>query len=328
MTPQEVGLVILPRAPLLAAGAIVDALALANEVLEFPLYRVRVLDAGGPRGALLPDVPLEACGRLDALFVLADSPLPEAGHEPLVEALRQQAAFGALVGGIGTGAWLLARAGLLAGRRATIHWPYAQMLAQRFADVVVSEQLYELEPGRLSCAGGTAIIDALAAWLAARHGEDMSQALQVGLGLERLRRADERQRVPLTARIGGGQPKLAEAVSLMEANLGEPLGTEDIAQLVGVSRRQLERLFKQHLDALPSRYYLELRLQHARRLLLQTGQSILQVGLSCGFSSGPHFSSAYRNHFGLTPREQRSGRAAHLAPAPPQEDVDDGRTFS
>jgi transcriptional regulator GlxA family with amidase domain len=96
----------------------------------------------------------------------------------------------------------------------------------------------------------------------------------------------------------------------MEANLGEPLPTEEISQLVGVSRRQLERLFKQHLDALPSRYYLELRLNHARRLLQQTSQSILQIGLSCGFSSGPHFSSAYRNHFGMTPREQRSGRAA------------------
>ena len=101
----------------------------------------------------------------------------------------------------------------------------------------------------------------------------------------------------------------------MEANFEEPLPTEDIARLVGVSRRQLERLFKQHLDSLPSRYYLEMRLARARQLLRETSQSILQIGLSCGFSSGPHFSSAYRGHFGITPRDERTRRLANRAKA-------------
>jgi len=117
----------------------------------------------------------------------------------------------------------------------------------------------------------------------------------------------------VAARVGGAgvltNAKLAEAVALMEANLGEPLATEDIAQLVGVSRRQLERLFKQHLDELPSRYYAELRLARARRLLQQTSQSILQIGLACGFANGSHFSNAYRARFGRTPRDERSPRA-------------------
>jgi transcriptional regulator GlxA family with amidase domain len=96
----------------------------------------------------------------------------------------------------------------------------------------------------------------------------------------------------------------------MEANIGEPLSTEDIARLVGVSRRQLERLFRQHLDALPARWYLELRLERARRLLRESAQSILQIGLSCGFASAPHFSNAYRSHFGRTPRDERRERAS------------------
>nr|WP_256490311.1 helix-turn-helix domain-containing protein [Ideonella oryzae] len=112
----------------------------------------------------------------------------------------------------------------------------------------------------------------------------------------------------------------------MEANLGEPLPTEEISRLVGVSRRQLERLFKQHLDALPSRWYLELRLDRARDMLRQTHQSILQIALSCGFASGPHFSNAYRARYGHTPREERSPQAVawraaqagvSLAPAAP-----------
>jgi transcriptional regulator GlxA family with amidase domain len=87
-----------------------------------------------------------------------------------------------------------------------------------------------------------------------------------------------------------------------------------------VSRRQLERRFRPHLDALPSRWYLALRLQHARTLLRQTHQSVLQVGLGCGFASGPHFSNAYRAHFGHTPRDERSARVTAwqrgTAPAP------------
>ncbi|KPF66832.1 hypothetical protein IP84_15170 [beta proteobacterium AAP99] len=105
-------------------------------------------------------------------------------------------------------------------------------------------------------------------------------------------------------------PKLTEALALMKANFEEPLPGDDIARLVGVSRRQLERLFKQHLDTLPSKHYLEMRLAHARTLLQESSQSILQVGLACGFSSGPHFSSTYRAHFGMTPREERSRRVS------------------
>ena len=149
-------------------------------------------------------------------------------------------------------------------------------------------------------------------WVASLHGEELLAELLDHFGLERLRGSADNQRVPLSARIGGGQPKLTEAVSLMEANYEEPLPTEEIARLVGVSRRQLERLFKQYLNSLPSRYYLELRLNRARHLLQQTSKSILQIGLSCGFSSGPHFSSAYKNHFGVTPREKRTLRAAHV----------------
>jgi AraC-like DNA-binding protein len=130
------------------------------------------------------------------------------------------------------------------------------------------------------------------------------------LCVDRVRGQEERQRVALQARFGVLQPKLTEAVTLMEANIEEPLSTDDIAQLAGVSRRQLERLFKQYLGSLPSRYYLELRLQRARQLLRDTNHSIVQVGLMCGFSSGSHFSTAFGALFGNTPREERQRKLA------------------
>src|SRR3546814_5864399 len=118
----------------------------------------------------------------------------------------------------------------------------------------------------------------------------------------------ERQLIPLQNRLGASHPKLTQAVLLMEANIEEPLTTDEIAQHVCVSRRQLERIFKQYLNRVPSQYYLELRLNKARQMLMQTSKSIIQIGLSCGFSSGPHFSSAYRNFFGATPRADRNQR--------------------
>ncbi len=322
MIRQKHGFLLLPRFSLLALAGAVDALAAANELLADGAYTTLHLSLDGQpvRAGCGTTVAvahglqaLQSLPALDAVFVVADLPLPDAardGHAPLHAWLRERAAAGATLGGIGTGAAVLAQAGLLSGHRATVHWAHAPQLAERHAQVVVSSNLYEIDRGRLTCAGASASLDMLIAWLGQRHGERVAQDLVAHFGLERLRAGSERQRAPVAARIGHGAPKLTEAVALMEANLGEPLPTEDIARLVGVSRRQLERLFKQHLDELPSRYYAELRLARAKRLLQQTSQSILQVALACGFVSGSHFSNAYRARFGHTPRDERSQRAA------------------
>lgn len=310
---QRYGFLLLPGFSLMALSGAVDVLAQTNEASDEPCFELTMLSAEGEAvraasGAVIATAPLAASHTLDALFVVSDSPLPQKGYDKTMVLLQSSARQGTLLGGIGTGAYLLARAGLLRGYRATVHWPHVQQLAREFPDTVASSNVFEIDRDRLTCAGGSASFDLMLAWLGELLGDELVADLLDHYGAERQRGKRELQRVPLAVRIGGGQPKLTEAVSLMEANFEEPLPTEEIARLVGVSRRQLERLFKQYLNSLPSRYYLELRLTRARQLLQQTSQSILQIGLSCGFSSGPHFSSAYRNHFGITPREQRSVR--------------------
>jgi len=314
---QHYGFVLLPGFGLGALAGAVDALTAANAVLGEPVYEAHLLSIDSARvdaagGVAVATDTLANVGPLDAVFIVSDTPFSdhEAQAAPLLAWLRARAVGAMVFGGIGTGAAWLAEAGLLSGHRATVHWPHIALMAERHVDVVVSQQVYEIDRARLSCAAHHASQDMMIAWLGQRHGERVAQELVPALGLERARGREERQRVPIAHRLGGGSAKLAEAVSLMEANLGEPLPTEDIARLVGVSRRQLERLFKQHLDALPSRWYLELRLERARRMLRQTSHSILQIGLSCGFASGPHFSNAYRARFGHTPRDERSQRAA------------------
>ncbi|MFD2367130.1 GlxA family transcriptional regulator [Pseudoduganella sp. GCM10020061] len=208
-------------------------------------------------------------------------------------------------GGVGAGVLWLADCGALNGVRSALPWALYAEVDTAAEHAILIPNLYEMDGNRLTCCGGAASIDFALTLVESMFGAGVQAQIKETLCIDRVRGREERQRVALQARFGTLQPKLSEAVTLMEANIEEPLSTDDIANLVGLSRRQLERLFKQYLDSLPSRYYLELRLRRARQLLLDTNYSIVQVGLMCGFSSGSHFSTAFGALFGNTPREER-----------------------
>jgi transcriptional regulator GlxA family with amidase domain len=323
--PHRLAFVLLPRHSLLAGSAAAEVLVAANEVLGEPRYAPLMLSLDGQpvtaacgtrvmvAGALAAAPPLRAAMVVSETLPGAPEVNASATGTDLDTAallprwLREQAAAGALLGGLGTGAAWLAAAGLLQGYRATVHHAQVAQVSELHPQAVFSSNVYEIDRDRLSCGHGTASLDLLIAWLAGEHGDAIVAPLLAHFGLDRLRARDERQRAPLSARVPNA--KVTEAVALMEANLQEPLPTEDIARLVGVSGRQLERLFKQHLGDMPSRHYVELRLVRARRLLRHSGQSILQIALACGFASASHFSKAYRARFGHTPRDERSARA-------------------
>jgi transcriptional regulator GlxA family with amidase domain len=313
MTPMHLIFLYWPDVRPLTLTLIDECLQLAARLHPEAGYTVSYLQAE-PRGTGSWPLPGEAWqGRLhgERLFLLAEE-IPEPDAE-LEAALRQAARNASLLGAVGAGLYPLAQLGLLDGHRAALHWRWQDDFAERFPQVVTSNHLFEWDGERLTACGGLAVLDMLLAMLARDHGAELAGAIAEELVLERIREGNERQRVPLRNRLGATHPKLTQAVLLMEANIEEPLTTDEIAQHVCVSRRQLERIFKQFLNRVPSQYYLELRLNRARQLLQQTSTSIIQIGLSCGFSSGPHFSSAYRNFFGVTPREDRNLRRA--APA-------------
>jgi transcriptional regulator GlxA family with amidase domain len=231
----------------------------------------------------------------------AEAALAPANSRALIQRCRAAPVWG----GVGAGVLWLADAGALNGVRAALPWslyPDVDSLAEQ---ALFTPHLYEIDGARLTCCGGAASIDFALTLIEIIFGAPVQAQVKEILCVDRVRGKEERQRVALQARFGALQPKLTEAVTLMEANIEEPLSTDEIAQLAGISRRQLERLFKQYLGSLPSRYYLELRLQRARQLLLDTNYSIVQVGLMCGFSSGSHFSTAFGALFGKTPREER-----------------------
>jgi transcriptional regulator GlxA family with amidase domain len=236
----------------------------------------------------------------------------QAGLRPAnVRLLVERCRAAPVWGGVGAGVLWLADAGALNGVRTALPWALYPEVASSADQAIFTPHLYELDGNRLTCCGGAASIDFALTLVELLFGADVQAKVKETLCVDRVRGPEERQRVALQARFGMLQPKLTEAVTLMETNIEEPLSTDEIAQLSGLSRRQLERLFKQYLGSLPSRYYLELRLQRARQLLLDTNYSIVQVGLMCGFSSGSHFSTAFGALFGNTPREERQRKLSN-----------------
>jgi AraC family transcriptional regulator, L-arginine-responsive activator len=271
----------------------------------------------GPEKLVMEVVSLEAflaaedgIGYRHITLVASDHVLPSLPSLPslpaeklrlLIERSQRSLAWGA----VGAAVLWLAKSGVMEGVRTALPWGLYPEVDETAEHAILTPNLFEIDGNRLTCCGGTASIDFSLTLIAELFGADLQASVREMLCVDRVRSAGERQRAAPQARFGVLQPKLSEAVSLMEANVEEPLSTDDIAALVGISRRQLERQFKQFLGSVPSRYYLEMRLQRARQLLLDSSHSIVQIGLMCGFSSGSHFSTAYGTLFGITPREER-----------------------
>ncbi|MDI2140775.1 MULTISPECIES: transcriptional regulator ArgR [unclassified Pseudomonas] len=324
MTAHRIGFLIWPSTKALTLALAEEALRVAQRVHPDVVYELSFLQAEAPTEGewQLPGEPW--AGKLEnfqKLFLLADEP-PTTLAPALSSSLKQLVRAGCVIGGLSAGVYPLAQLGLLDGYRAAVHWRWQDDFAERFPKVIATSHLFDWDRDRLTACGGMSVLDLLLAVLARDHGAELAGAVSEELVVERIREGGERQRIPLQNRLGSSHPKLTQAVLLMEANIEEPLTTDEIAQHVCVSRRQLERIFKQYLNRVPSQYYLELRLNKARQMLMQTSKSIIQIGLSCGFSSGPHFSSAYRNFFGATPREDRNQRRSsspfELSSVPPE----------
>nr|WP_297458965.1 GlxA family transcriptional regulator [uncultured Halomonas sp.] len=309
--PRQVGFVLLPGFSLLAQACALEPLHIANLLAGERLYTPLTFGLDGRAVKSAAELSLSPhsvagsdAGELDMLFVCAASQ-PGGDHSTLLAWLTRLAGRGVALGGIAGGTEVLARAGVLNGYRATLPWQRSESFARAHAAVRVSNHLFEIDRDRLTCGGGTAAMDMMMTLIAQHHGQRLAERVSEYFVCERIRMGDEPQHVPLRSRLGHAPQSLIDAVTLMESNIEEPLTTHELSEHLGISRRQLERLFKKYLQAVPSRYYLDLRLQQARKLLRETDHAVGDIALQTGFSSGAHFSTAYRNHFGMTPREER-----------------------
>jgi transcriptional regulator GlxA family with amidase domain len=313
-TTEEVRFLLVPGFSLIAFTSALEPMRLANRIAGRELYRWRLLSRDGRPITSGDGVAVGVAGSIERTpagvppaptIVLCGGPGCERHQDPEVVAwLRRWARFGATIGALGSTAHLLARAGLLAGYRCTTHWQSLPAFAEAFPELETTGNLFEIDRERFTCAGGAAALDLTLHRLTAAHGPALAAGSEACL-LDRVRAPDEPQRRPWHVRLGARHPKLIQAVQLMEARIEDPLSQAALARRVGLSRRQVERLFQRHLGRTPSQHYLGVRLERARVLLAETDLPVVGVACATGFVSASHFATCYRQHFGRTPRMER-----------------------
>ncbi|RMD61627.1 MAG: GlxA family transcriptional regulator [Alphaproteobacteria bacterium] len=321
--PQRIGLVLIPNFSMIAFTGAVETMRLANRTSGRELYQWALFSCDGRPVRSSAGIEVAVAGDLTAaeswptVIVCGGLDVQKFDIRPMASWLRRMARRGADIGALCTGSLVLARAGLLDGYRCTIHWENIAGFVEEFPEIEVTDEVFEIDRNRFTCAGGTAAIDLMLNLLARQHGHALAAAVADQFVHERIRDEHDHQRMSLPARLGVRHTKLLSVIRLMEQNLEEPLERTELARRAGLSTRQLERLFHKYLRRSPARYYLELRLDRARLLLIQTDMPIIDVALACGFVSASHFSKCYRDFFGHTPRRERGLPALSAPPIEP-----------
>ncbi len=306
---------LLDQFTLLSFACAVENLRIANRLAGRPLYSWILVGEGGDTmqcsaGTVYKlDDDLVETARDDTIMVCGGMDVAQATTKRMLNWLRREARRGTTIGGLCTASYTLARAGLLDGRRATIHWENQDSFTEEFEEVDLTKSIFVVDGNRYTTAGGTSSIDLMLKLIADDHGEALASAVADQLIYSSIRTDQDTQRLSVPTRIGVRHPKLSAVIQMMEANIEEPISPSILARDVGMSTRQLERLFRRYLNRSPKRYYMELRLGKARNLLLQTDMSVINVALACGFASPSHFSKCYRVHYSKTPYRERGAHS-------------------
>jgi transcriptional regulator GlxA family with amidase domain len=314
--PEKFVFLLLENFTLIAFASAIEPLRLANRMAGRTLYDWQIVtESGGPVTAsngvvLQAGGGLADLGREATIIVVGGLKVKAAISRPVLTWLRREARRGLAVGAVCTGAQVIAQAGLLEGRRCTIHWENRDSFEEDFPDIDLTQNVYVIDRDRYTAAGGTASTDLMLKLIARRHGTDLANLVADQLIHTAPRSDQDEQRLSIPTRIGVRHPKLATVIHMMEDNIEEPISPANLAADAGMSTRQLERLFRRYLNRSPKRYYMELRLGKARNLLLQTDMSVINVALACGFASPSHFSKCYRALYKTTPYHERGASAA------------------
>lgn len=312
---------LVPDFTMIAFATALEPLRSANRMLGYEAYKWRLASADGrpvraSNGVECGvDTSLEeerrhmsGEGRPSMVIVCSGLNVEKYHQKSVFAWLREEYNRGVAIGGLCTGAHILAQAGLLSGKRCAIHWENLPGFAEAFPKANVYADLFEVDGNIYTCAGGTAALDMMLKLIGDDFDDNLVNRVCEQVLTDRVRSPSDRQRLPLRARLGVQNSKVLTIIELMEANLSEPLSLVEIADHVGLSRRQIERLFRQEMGRSPARYYLEIRLDRARHLLIQSTMPVVEVAVACGFVSASHFSKCYRELYARSPQQERLDR--------------------
>jgi transcriptional regulator GlxA family with amidase domain len=309
--PERYVFLLLDSFTLIAFASAIEPLRLANRMSGRILYEWTVAsETGAPvacsNGVVVQaDCGLEELSRDTTIIVCGGTQVKRAITRPILTWLRRESRKGLAVGAVCTGAQVIAQAGLLDGRRCTIHWENRDSFEEDFPEIALTQNIYVIDRDRYTAAGGMASTDLMLKLIARKHGPELANLVADQMIHTGIRSDRDEQRLSIPTRIGIRHPKLATVIHMMEENIEDPISPAVLASDVGMSTRQLERLFRRYLNKSPKRYYMEMRLQKARNLLMQTDMSVINVALACGFASPSHFSKCYRSLYKTTPYRER-----------------------
>ncbi len=317
--PRRFVFVLMNNFTMLCFASAIESLRIANRTAGKTLYSWRIIGEGGEtatcsNGCVFNvEDSLSELDRDDTIMLCGGVDVQHATTKPILNWIRREARRGATIAGLCTAGYTMAKAGLLDGRKATIHWENQDSFIEEFDEVELTKSVFVVDGNRITTAGGTASIDLMLKIVADDHGEELANAVADILIYSSIRTDQDTQRLSIPTRIGVRHPKLSKVIQIMETNIEEPISPAVLAKDVGMSTRQLERLFRRYLSRSPKRYYMELRLQKARNLLMQTDMTVINVALACGFASPSHFSKCYRSHYDTTPYRERGTHATRLS---------------
>lgn len=307
---QEVVFVLVPRFSMIALYGALEPLRVANR-FSAGAFSWRFVSADGAPVAASNGIPVSVSGGLasiglPAMAVFCASYEPETGiTSAMLAAIRKLARSHILLAGVDTGPFLLAAAGVLDGSRATCHWESLPGFRESYPNVLAVQSLYEADGERLTCAGGAAAIDMMLDWLGRQQGRSLAVAVADQLIHFRATEEGAQARVPAALRYGVSDTRLLAMLAAMEEQSEDPFDAHQIATSAGISQRHMERLFAEKLGTRPMRFYLNLRLEKAERLLTYSRMSVRDVSVACGFGSLAQFSRAFRARYGRSPSSMR-----------------------
>ncbi len=313
--PSRVSFVIVPRFNMATLITLIEPLRVANYLSPEPLYQWEILSPDGPEipasnGLSITAQPLDDRNRRgETIFVLASWGAEDYANRNLLSWLRRQSRDGARLCAVELGCYLLARAGLLSGRPLATHWSWAPGFQERYPDIPLVEQIFTLGDSILTCAGGMAGVDLMLRLIADRHGEGLAGEVADQILHQPIRPATAPQRRTPGQGTDNFSPILRRAIALIEDTISDPLPVPEIAEHLGLSQRQLERLFHRGLGCSVVQFGTLVRLQHARVLLIATKLSVREIATAAGFNSLSHFASAFRKCFARRPSDYRQGWA-------------------
>lgn len=313
MTPdtQKIGFLLIPQFSMLSFMSALEPLRVANRLSERNLYEWHIFSSDDTPVFASNDIPISPdrrfneTGDINLLIVVAGIGVTLVEDKSLSEWLRQLSRKGVALGATSTGSLLLARAGLMTDHRCTIHWENKESFEEEFPSLNVTGELYEIDRNIMTCSGGLASLDMILDKIALEHGPTLAIDCAEQFIHPQIRPANENQRMTLQLRYKTNHPRLLKVIQTMQIHTEDVLTCVDIGQKVGLSARQMERLFKEHLQTTPNAFYMQLRLERAKHLLVQSTMSVTQIAAACGFNSTSYFTRCYVKSFEVTPRQTR-----------------------